>query len=171
MIATDVAARGIHVDGVAGVVHFDPPADHKDYVHRSGRTARAGSDGVVVSLVIPELRKDVGQLQRKLGYPKGLDSVDLSVLGDAVPMIIAPAPEPVRSRPANQNRRSRPSGSGGAPSSDRNGNRNGSRSGSRNGSASRPSGNGAAPAAARKRPKRTRNTKGYTVTASKQQAS
>ncbi len=163
MVATDVAARGIHVDGVAGVVHFDPPADHKDYVHRSGRTARAGSDGVVVSLVIPELRKDVGQLQRKLGYPKGLDSVDLLALGDAVPMVIAPAPEQSRPRPANQSRRPRPSGSGSATS--------GNRNGSRNGSGSRPSSNGAAPAAARKRPKRTRNSKGYTVTASKAQAS
>ena len=45
LVATDVAARGIHVDGVACVVHFDPPADVKDYMHRSGRTARAGADG------------------------------------------------------------------------------------------------------------------------------
>ena len=51
LVATDVAARGIHVDGVNAVVHFDPPADSKDYVHRSGRTARAGATGVVVSLV------------------------------------------------------------------------------------------------------------------------
>ena len=51
LIATDVAARGVHVDGVAGVVHFDPPQDAATYVHRSGRTARAGATGVVVSLV------------------------------------------------------------------------------------------------------------------------
>jgi len=51
LVATDVAARGIHVDDVDLVVHFDPPADHKDYLHRSGRTARAGSDGTVVALV------------------------------------------------------------------------------------------------------------------------
>ena len=50
LVATDVAARGIHVDAVGCVVHFDPPADHKDYVHRSGRTGRAGVDGTVVSL-------------------------------------------------------------------------------------------------------------------------
>ena len=51
LVATDVAARGIHVDDVACVVHFDPPADAKDYVHRSGRTGRAGAEGVVVSFV------------------------------------------------------------------------------------------------------------------------
>ncbi|MGH8917124.1 MAG: DEAD/DEAH box helicase, partial [Actinomycetes bacterium] len=51
LIATDVAARGIHVDDVACVIHFDPPADSKDYVHRSGRTGRAGADGLVVSMV------------------------------------------------------------------------------------------------------------------------
>ena len=54
LVATDVAARGIHVDGVNAVVHFDPPADAKDYVHRSGRTARAGATGVVVSFVTPD---------------------------------------------------------------------------------------------------------------------
>jgi superfamily II DNA/RNA helicase len=51
LVATDVAARGIHVDGIGCVVHFDPPNDDKDYVHRSGRTGRAGADGVVVSFV------------------------------------------------------------------------------------------------------------------------
>ncbi len=51
LVATDVAARGIHVQGVACVLHFDPPIDHKTYVHRSGRTARAGAQGVVVSFV------------------------------------------------------------------------------------------------------------------------
>jgi len=51
LVATDVAARGIHVDDVACVVHFDVPGDEKDYVHRSGRTGRAGAAGVVVSLV------------------------------------------------------------------------------------------------------------------------
>ena len=55
-VATNVAARGLHIDGVDVVVHYDPPEDHKTYVHRSGRTARAGADGLVVSLVQPELR-------------------------------------------------------------------------------------------------------------------
>ena len=67
LIATDVAARGIHVDGVACVVHFDPPADAKDYIHRSGRTGRAGASGTVVSLVTPEDRSLVRTLQRALG--------------------------------------------------------------------------------------------------------
>ena len=61
LVATDVAARGIHVDDVDLVVHFDPPNDHKDYLHRSGRTARAGASGVVVALVergqVRELRR------------------------------------------------------------------------------------------------------------------
>jgi superfamily II DNA/RNA helicase len=83
LVATDVAARGIHVDDVAAVIHFDPPADHKDYVHRSGRTARAGARGVVVSLVSPDLRGDVATLQRRLGLPTGLDRVDLAALGEA----------------------------------------------------------------------------------------
>jgi superfamily II DNA/RNA helicase len=71
LVATDVAARGIHVDGVECVVHYDPPGDEKDYVHRSGRTARAGAGGVVVSLVRPDDTKAVKLIQRKLGFPEG----------------------------------------------------------------------------------------------------
>jgi superfamily II DNA/RNA helicase len=71
LVATDVAARGIHVDGVNAVVHFDPPADAKDYVHRSGRTARAGATGVVVTLVTPDKAGAVKRLQRDLGVPSG----------------------------------------------------------------------------------------------------
>ena len=70
LVATDVAARGIHVDGVACVIHFDPPADNKDYVHRSGRTARAGAGGVVISLVNTDQRHAVKKLQRSVGLPK-----------------------------------------------------------------------------------------------------
>jgi superfamily II DNA/RNA helicase len=58
MVATDIAARGIHVDDVDLVVHVDPPAEHKAYLHRSGRTARAGNDGDVITLVLPEQRRD-----------------------------------------------------------------------------------------------------------------
>ena len=58
LVATDVAARGIHVDDVDLVVHYDPPADHKDYLHRSGRTARAGASGTVLSLLLPEQVRD-----------------------------------------------------------------------------------------------------------------
>ncbi|MFI5779403.1 DEAD/DEAH box helicase [Nocardia sp. NPDC051570] len=65
LVATDVAARGVHVDGVELVVHVDPPAEHKSYLHRSGRTARAGSAGDVVTIVLPEQRKDMAALMRK----------------------------------------------------------------------------------------------------------
>jgi superfamily II DNA/RNA helicase len=65
LVATDVAARGVHVDDVQLVVHVDPPAEHKAYLHRSGRTARAGSAGDVVTVVLPEQRKDTAVLLRK----------------------------------------------------------------------------------------------------------
>ncbi|MFJ1512243.1 DEAD/DEAH box helicase [Cellulosimicrobium funkei] len=65
LVATDIAARGIHVDDVELVVHVDPPAEHKAYLHRSGRTARAGSEGVVVTVMLPEQRGDVRDLTRK----------------------------------------------------------------------------------------------------------
>jgi superfamily II DNA/RNA helicase len=64
LVATDVAARGIHVDDVDLVVHFDPPHDSKDYLHRSGRTARAGASGTVVSFVLPAERRAVERLHR-----------------------------------------------------------------------------------------------------------
>ena len=67
LVATDVAARGIHVDDVDVVVHFDPPEEHKSYVHRSGRTARAGNTGIVVTLVLWNQELEVERLQRRLG--------------------------------------------------------------------------------------------------------
>jgi superfamily II DNA/RNA helicase len=66
LVATDVAARGIHVDDVARVIHFDLPADIKDYLHRSGRTARAGAGGAVVAFVTPENRALAASLQSGL---------------------------------------------------------------------------------------------------------
>jgi superfamily II DNA/RNA helicase len=80
LVATDVAARGIHVDDVALVVHFDLPADHKDYVHRSGRTGRAGAEGVVVAFVGDEESTDVDKMQIALDLPRGLHHVDLELL-------------------------------------------------------------------------------------------
>jgi superfamily II DNA/RNA helicase len=53
MVATDIAARGIHVDGIGLIIHADPPAEHKAYLHRAGRTARAGAVGVVITLQTP----------------------------------------------------------------------------------------------------------------------
>ena len=67
LVATDIAARGIHVDDVALVVHVDPPAEHKAYLHRSGRTARAGASGVVVTIATDAQRADVAQLVRRAG--------------------------------------------------------------------------------------------------------
>jgi len=67
LVATDVAARGVHVDDVELVVHVDPPMEHKAYLHRSGRTARAGSEGDVVTLVLPTQEKDLALLMRKAG--------------------------------------------------------------------------------------------------------
>jgi superfamily II DNA/RNA helicase len=67
LVATDVAARGIHVDDVDVVVHYDPPADHKTYVHRSGRTARAGESGDVVTLVLWNQELEVKRMQKRLG--------------------------------------------------------------------------------------------------------
>jgi len=67
LIATDVAARGIHVDEVDVVVHYDPPEDHKTYLHRSGRTARAGDSGVVVTLVAWDQELLVKRLQKRMG--------------------------------------------------------------------------------------------------------
>ncbi|MGH1561324.1 DEAD/DEAH box helicase [Mumia sp. DW29H23] len=64
LVATDIAARGIHVDDVSLVVHVDPPAEHKAYLHRSGRTARAGASGIVVTVATPEQRRDVRTLMR-----------------------------------------------------------------------------------------------------------
>ena len=67
MVATDIAARGIHIDGIDLIVHADPPAEHKAYVHRSGRTARGGADGVVVTLQIKSQARDVTAMMRKAG--------------------------------------------------------------------------------------------------------
>jgi len=67
LVATDVAARGIHVDDIELVVHFDPPNDHKDYLHRSGRTARAGASGTVVALVEPGQVREFGRLHQAAG--------------------------------------------------------------------------------------------------------
>ena len=67
LVATDVAARGIHVDDVDVVIHYDPPTDHKTYLHRSGRTARAGESGLVVSLVLWNQELEVKRLQKRLG--------------------------------------------------------------------------------------------------------
>lgn len=80
LIATDVAARGIHVDDVDTVIHYDLPATDKDYVHRSGRTGRAGRDGTVVSFVLEDQAKQLRDLQKGLDHG-GTHNVDMGVLG------------------------------------------------------------------------------------------
>jgi superfamily II DNA/RNA helicase len=67
LVATDVAARGIHVDDIDVVVHYDPPEDHKAYLHRSGRTARAGESGVAVTLMLWNQENEIRVIQRRLG--------------------------------------------------------------------------------------------------------
>jgi superfamily II DNA/RNA helicase len=71
LVATDVAARGIHVDGISLVVHVDPPKDPKDYLHRAGRTARAGESGAVVTLVLPKQRRTTQAMMSKAGVSPG----------------------------------------------------------------------------------------------------
>jgi superfamily II DNA/RNA helicase len=108
LVATDVAARGIHVDDVRCVVHFDVPADDKDYVHRSGRTGRAGATGLVVSLVPHEQVKDVRKMQRILGLPIGVTAATSYDLGPARPAPVAPAAPERRPAPSGPQGRRNP---------------------------------------------------------------
>ena len=97
LVATDVAARGVHVDDVELVVHVDPPAEHKAYLHRSGRTARAGSAGDVVTLVLPEERADTRALLRRAAItvrprPVEAGSPELEALVGERAALVPPAP-------------------------------------------------------------------------------
>lgn len=90
LVATDVAARGIHIDLMPVVVHYDPPAQATDYLHRSGRTGRAGATGAVISLVGEDVIGQVKRLQRALGVPMSIESredapaIRLGAVDDAV---------------------------------------------------------------------------------------
>ncbi len=98
LVATDVVARGIHVDDVPCVVHFDPPGGAEGYVHRSGRTGRAGNTGTVVSLVPDEQQAEVRALQRELGFPTKLTEP----FGAAATRVPRPSPDaPSTDRPAH----------------------------------------------------------------------
>ncbi|WP_107774015.1 DEAD/DEAH box helicase [Nocardioides sediminis] len=88
LVATDIAARGIHVDDVALVVHADPPVEHKAYLHRSGRTARAGAQGTVITLMTDDQVKDVRQLTRLAG----IKPVTTKVHGADHPVLVQLAP-------------------------------------------------------------------------------
>jgi superfamily II DNA/RNA helicase len=109
LIATDVAARGIHVDDVAVVVHHDLPATDKDYVHRSGRTGRAGAEGLVVTLVGQEQLRDLDTIQRSLSLPRGVHDLGSHPNGLAL-LDAAELPAPV---PVAGSARSAPTRSGG----------------------------------------------------------
>ncbi len=101
LCATDVAARGIHVDQVACVVHFDPPADSADYIHRSGRTGRAGEDGLVVSFVG---KQDEHPVRKMLGQLKDVDGeilpVQMDLLGEVRPVRVDAKRAPVAAEAA-----------------------------------------------------------------------
>ncbi|MFR9805670.1 DEAD/DEAH box helicase [Pseudonocardia sp. RS010] len=120
LVATDVAARGIHVDDVSLVVHVDPPGDPKDYLHRAGRTARGGESGVVVTLVTADERRDVDTLMRQAGVrPEVVTAAPgsaslVQVTGARRPSgIPVEAPKPPQQQPAaGSGRRRRGSGQG-----------------------------------------------------------
>jgi superfamily II DNA/RNA helicase len=111
LVATDIAARGVHVDGIELVVHIDPPAEHKAYLHRSGRTARAGNAGDVVTVVLPEQRRDTHALMRRAGIRVTPQEVTVdsaavhAVAGDMAPHR-APAPKQLAASHPPQPRRS-----------------------------------------------------------------
>ena len=124
LVATDVAARGIHVDGISLVVHVDAPTDHKDYLHRAGRTARAGEAGTVVTLATTKQQKSIGGLTSRAGVtPKFVGVTPLStelmkITGaqepSGIPYIVPIVEKSVRSggnkrpRPNSSQRRRRP---------------------------------------------------------------
>jgi len=99
LVATDVAARGIHVDDISLVVHVDPPADAKDYLHRAGRTARAGEAGTVVTIVLPNQRRTVRKMTTTAGIDPKATAVTpgsselATITGARAPSGIAVAPQ------------------------------------------------------------------------------
>ncbi|WP_262778429.1 DEAD/DEAH box helicase [Brevibacterium permense] len=122
LVATDIAARGVHVDSVELVVHVDPPTEHKAYLHRSGRTARAGSAGDVVTVMTAEERKDTQILLRKAAIkatPQKVtaESPEVTELVGEIAEFVAPQPkEPVQPR-----KKTEPAKSGGRSSRRRGG--------------------------------------------------
>jgi len=123
LCATDIAARGIHVDDVAIVVHVDPPAEHKAYLHRSGRTARAGAGGIVVTIATPDQAGEVRTLARQAGITPDVSAIKpgareiTALTGPAAPYIEpAPVAEPQPQGTGgggNGGRRRRSGGAGG----------------------------------------------------------
>lgn len=117
LVATDIAARGIHVDDVSLVVHADPPVEHKAYLHRSGRTARAGNKGTVITLMTDEQVRDVRDLTRAAGIKPTLTKLSGSshpVLAELAPgeRVLVPGGLAVEA-PQQPQRSAKPQGSGG----------------------------------------------------------
>lgn len=124
LVATDVAARGIHVDEIGLVLQADPPAGPKDYLHRAGRTARAGETGVVVTLALPHQRRDVERLTRQAGVQAtpltaepGSTQIEkatgartptgIAVSRQEFDKLVAPPARPATRRPGQGNRHNR----------------------------------------------------------------
>src|SRR5262249_28652672 len=110
LVATNVAARGIHVDGVSLVVHVDPPNDAKDYLHRAGRTARAGQSGTVVTLVLPRQRRSTFTMLERAGVvatrtPVTTETPELAEVTGARRPSGVPLPPPAPPAPARRNPR------------------------------------------------------------------
>ena len=122
LVATDVAARGIHVDGISKVINFDPPGQTEDYVHRTGRTGRAGERGVAVTFVSQDQLGDMKKMTRQLK------------LSDELQAAVGDSPHQSH-RSGNQNGGGKPDG-GGNPNRGRPSNKKRSGSGSGNGSGS-----------------------------------
>lgn len=138
LVATDVAARGVHVDQVELVVHVDPPVEHKAYLHRSGRTARAGAEGTVVTVGLEAQRREIAQLLKKAGIQVEAESVKAS--SAAVDELVGPRAAhrmlPVTA-PASSSSRVRSGGSGGGQRSG-GGQSSGSGRGTQQGRAAKP---------------------------------
>jgi superfamily II DNA/RNA helicase len=98
LVATNVAARGIHVDGVSLVVHVDPPKDSKDYLHRAGRTARAGESGTVVTLVLPRQRASTFSMLERAG----VQPVRTNVVAGAAALAEVTGARPVSGQPVRE---------------------------------------------------------------------
>jgi superfamily II DNA/RNA helicase len=117
LVATDIAARGIHVDDVALVIHADPPVEHKAYLHRSGRTARAGAQGTVITLMTDDQQAEVRDLTRRAGVRPTTSRTRpgdplLAQLAPGERKFVAPPAAPAQPAPAGRPGRSRARGRG-----------------------------------------------------------
>ncbi len=148
LVATDIAARGIHVDDIALVIHVDPPAEHKAFLHRSGRTARAGAEGIVATVMTPDQAGDVRSLARAAGITPTVTNVNpthpllVELSGPLAPKVAPRRRQPEQAHTSSRQRPTQPGRRPGQGSGQRVG---GPRSGGRPGAAAnhpRPGGRG-----------------------------